>query len=62
MYKLAYPAMFMKMQDLFHVPCDTYENKGAWLKPQVENRVVVQFDVEAAELVPILSGRRHWAR
>jgi hypothetical protein len=32
-----------------------YEKKGTWLKPQVENGAMVQFDVGAAL-------RRHWAR
>jgi hypothetical protein len=54
--------MFMKMNNLLHECGYVYEKKLAYLKSQVENRVRVQFDVEAAELVPILSGCRPLAR
>jgi len=40
--------MFMKIQDLFYRGHNVYENKGACLKRQVENYVMMQVDVKAA--------------
>ena len=47
--------MTMKLKNLFCSSHDMYEKKGTWLKTPVENRVMVQFEVEAAL-------RRHLAR
>ena len=44
----AYAAMFVKMNSLLHECGYVYEKKSTYLKSQVENKVRVQFDVEAA--------------
>jgi hypothetical protein len=40
--------MSMKLKGLFCFSRDMHEKKWTWLKPPVENRVMVQFEVEAA--------------